>query len=186
LDLVILECLKGKHLELIKPKEALSKLFDRFFNNLKSISLMIKALSILHRALQEEDISQMVAHRIKEKENMLYPCQKEDQSFGKSNPFLLIYPLDGQMQGFICDLYIDYIKNLINFIIICQLFSISLKDLHHYTKNLQYKELFLIFSRIDGLIENILKIFEQKEYSQHYRLLHSVYYLLFMDLLKIY
>lgn len=90
------------------------------------------------------------------------------------------------MQGFICDLYIDYIKNLINFIIICQLFSISLKELHHYTKNLQYKELFLIFSRIDGLIENILKIFEQKEYSQHHRLLHSVYYLLFMDLLKIY
>ena len=57
LFLVILECLKGKHLELIKPKDALSKLFDRFFNNLKSISLMIKALSILHRALQEEDIS---------------------------------------------------------------------------------------------------------------------------------
>ena len=57
LFLVILESLKGKHLELIKPKDALSKLFDRFFNNLKSISLMIKALSILHRALQEEDIS---------------------------------------------------------------------------------------------------------------------------------
>jgi len=49
--IVILECLKGKHLELVRPKEALTKLFDRFFNNLKSISLMIKALMILHRAL---------------------------------------------------------------------------------------------------------------------------------------
>lgn len=57
LVIVVLECLKGKHLELIKPKEALSKLFDRFFDNLKSISLMIKAMSILHRSLQEEDIS---------------------------------------------------------------------------------------------------------------------------------
>ena len=48
------------------------------------------------------------------------------------------------------------------------------------------KELFLIFSRIDGLIENILKVFEQKAYCQGYRLFHSVIYLLFVDLLKIY
>jgi hypothetical protein len=39
---------------------------------------MVKSLIILHRALQEEDISQMVAHRIKEKENLLFPCQKEE------------------------------------------------------------------------------------------------------------
>ena len=55
--IVILECMKGKHLELIRPKDALSKLFDRFFNNLRSFSLMVKSLIILHRALQEEDIS---------------------------------------------------------------------------------------------------------------------------------
>jgi hypothetical protein len=78
------------------------------------------------------------------------------------------------------------IKNLINFIIICQLFSISLKDLHNYSKSLKHQELFLIFSRIDTLIENILKVFEQKAYCQNYRLLHSVIYLLFVDLLKIY
>lgn len=76
--IVILECTKGKHLELIRPKDALSKLFERFFNNLRSFSLMVKSLIILHRALQEEDISQMVAHRIKEKENLLFPCQKEE------------------------------------------------------------------------------------------------------------
>eukprot|EP00347_Sterkiella_histriomuscorum_P017298 403349923 len=79
--LFILECLKGKHLELIRPKEALRKLSDRFFNNLKSLSLMIKALIILHRALQEEDISQTVAHKIKEMENILQPCQNDDQSY---------------------------------------------------------------------------------------------------------
>lgn len=70
---VIIECIRGKHLELIRPKDALSKLFDRFFNNLSSFSLMIKSLIALHRALQEEEISQMVAHRVKEKENLLYP-----------------------------------------------------------------------------------------------------------------
>ena len=33
----ILECIKGRHLDLIRPKEALTKLFDRFFQNLTSI-----------------------------------------------------------------------------------------------------------------------------------------------------
>jgi hypothetical protein len=80
--LVVLECMKGKHLDLIRPKDALSKLFDRFFNNLRSFSLMIKSLIILHRALQEEEISQMVAHRIKEKENLLYPFQNEELTYG--------------------------------------------------------------------------------------------------------
>lgn len=99
--------MKGKHLELIRPKDALAKLFDRFFNNLRSFSLMIKSLVIFHRALQEEEISQMVAHKIKEKENLLFPTQKEDQTY------------ETKMQCFICELYISYIKNLISFIIIC-------------------------------------------------------------------
>jgi hypothetical protein len=69
--IVILECLKGRHLDLIRPKESLSKLFDKMLTNITSTSAMLKALSILHSALQEEDISQMVAHKIKEKEYLL-------------------------------------------------------------------------------------------------------------------
>jgi hypothetical protein len=76
------ECIKGKHLELIKPKEAVNKLFDRIFSNSKSISLLLKILSILHVALQEDEISLVIAHAIKEKEHLLY-CTKEDQSYGK-------------------------------------------------------------------------------------------------------
>jgi hypothetical protein len=68
--------------------------------------------------------------------------------------------IDSKMQCFISELYINYIKDLISFIIICQLFSVSLKDLHVYTRNMPHQELFLIFSRIDGLIESILKVFE--------------------------
>jgi hypothetical protein len=51
------ECLKGKHLDIIRPKEALNKLFDHIFSNLKSITLMFKGLSIIHTVLQEEEIS---------------------------------------------------------------------------------------------------------------------------------
>lgn len=50
-SIVVLECVKGKHLELIKPKEALNRIFDRFLNNLKSISLILKMLSMFHIAL---------------------------------------------------------------------------------------------------------------------------------------
>jgi len=65
--------MKGKHLDLVRPKEAINKLFERFFSNLDSISVNIKVLLILHRALQEKEISQVVAHRLKEKENLLCP-----------------------------------------------------------------------------------------------------------------
>jgi hypothetical protein len=51
---------------------------------------------------------------------------------------------------------------------------------------LEVKQLFLVLSRIDGLIESILKVFEQKAYCHTYRLFHSIVYLLFVDLLKIY
>jgi len=103
----MLECIKGKHIDLIRPKEATNKIFDRFFTNLLSISATLKCLMVLHRALQESDISQVVAHRIKEKESILYPCQKEDGSY------------ETRMMVFVCDLYINYLKGLTNFIIIC-------------------------------------------------------------------
>jgi len=90
------------------------------------------------------------------------------------------------MVNLISEHFIEYLKNLTNFIIICQLFQISLKDLEHYTKNLQVKELILIFHRIDALIEGILKIFEHKNFCLSSRLLQSMVYQLFIDLLKIY
>lgn len=115
-----------------------------------------------------------MAHRIKEKENLLYPCQKDMNTE------------QGRQACFILDLYIDYIKNLVNFIIICQLFSISLKELRHFTKSLHTKELFLIFLRIDVLFESIMKFFHNKEACKSSRLLTSIIYLLFIDLLKLY
>ena len=62
----------------------------------------------------------------------------------------------------------------------------TLKDLSKLIQNYPTNELFLIFSRIDTLIENILKVFEQKAYCHNNRLLHNIIYMLFVDLLKIY
>jgi hypothetical protein len=94
--------------------------------------------------------------------------------------------VDLKIQLLIMELYIDYFKDFASFIIICKLFSINLKDLQHYAKKLSVKELVLIFSRIDGLIELILKIFEKKSYISNNELLSHIFYQLFVDLLKIY
>ena len=75
--LFILEVLKGQYHEMIRPKEALEYILETLFSNLKSISVINKVLSILHRSLQEEMISQMIAVKIKEKENMLISCVRD-------------------------------------------------------------------------------------------------------------
>lgn len=167
-------------------------MFDRFFNNLKNISLILKTLSILHVALQEEEMSLIVAHTIKEKEHLLYPYQKDDQSYGKHPQFTHIFvkfcslPIDTKMQSFIGELYLDYIKNLTNFIIISPLYYSKLGELHQNTKTLDVRQLFLVLSRIDGLMESVLKVFAQKTYCHNYRIFHNIIYSLFVDLLKIY
>jgi uncharacterized membrane-anchored protein YjiN (DUF445 family) len=62
---------------MIDPRKALEKILETLFSNLKSISVINKVLSILHRSLQEEVISQMIAVKIKEKENMLFSCVRD-------------------------------------------------------------------------------------------------------------
>ena len=61
-----------------------------------------------------------------------------------------------------------------------------LTDLLHHLKSMQDKELFMIFSRLDVLIEQVLKVFERKTYCKSFRLLNSMLYHLFMDLIRIY
>jgi len=56
---------------------------------------------------------------------------------------------DIRMQIHVSDLYIEYIKTLVNFVCVCQLFSIRLSDLLSYSESLKVQELFKIFNKID-------------------------------------
>jgi hypothetical protein len=76
----IISVLKGFQHERIQPKEALEKILSTLFSNLKSITVINKSLSILHRALQEEVISYMVAVKIKERESMLVSCIRDQET----------------------------------------------------------------------------------------------------------
>lgn len=46
--LFMLDVLKGQYHAMIRPKDALEKILDTLFSNLKSISVINKVLSILH------------------------------------------------------------------------------------------------------------------------------------------
>ena len=76
--IVILDCVNSKHTELIKSKDAFDKLFERFFNNLKSLTIVMKTVCVMHSALQDENMSLKVAHIIKQKECLMYPYQKDN------------------------------------------------------------------------------------------------------------
>ena len=47
----IIDVLKGHYFEMISSNKATEKIFDTLFKNLKSIAVVNKVLSILHRAL---------------------------------------------------------------------------------------------------------------------------------------
>ena len=140
----IIDVLKGHYFEMMSSNKATEKIFDTLFKNLKSISVVNKILSILHRALQEVRISTMIALKIKEKESLLFHCLREPEKENSE---------DIRMQIMVTDLYIEYIKTLVNFVCVSQLFSIRLSDLLEYAKTFKTAELFKILSLIDLLIE---------------------------------
>ena len=119
----------------------------------------------------------MIAEKIKEKENILISCVRDSEYENQD---------DIRMQILVSDLYIEYIKTLVNFVCICQLFSISLGDLLNYSKSLKVNELFTIFNKIDQLIEQIFKMFEERNFCKKYRIFQNIIFLLFIDLGKIY
>ena len=93
---------------------------------------------------------------------------------------------DIRMQIQVSDLYIEYIKTYVNFICVCQLFSIRLTDLVNYSKSLKINELFTILQKIDHLIEMMFKMFEERNFCKKYRIFQNIIFLLFIDFGKIY
>ena len=75
--LFVIDVLKGRHHNMISPHKALEKILERLFTNLNIIPVIVKVLSILHRCLQDDQISQMIAVKIKEKDSMLISCMRD-------------------------------------------------------------------------------------------------------------
>jgi len=88
---VILECLKGRHSELINGQMALENMFKRFFDNLDKLPTILKIMCILHRAMQDEDISKWVAEGLKQDEHLIFQCTRQYVSEGNEIIFVLNY-----------------------------------------------------------------------------------------------
>jgi deoxyadenosine/deoxycytidine kinase len=77
-------CLKGAHSE-VSASQALMKLLQRFIENTENWSVNIKVFIILHRCLQDFDLSQAVAQELSEKSDILthYKKKPNDSTYGK-------------------------------------------------------------------------------------------------------
>ena len=84
LNLDLMAWLKGAHSE-ISASQALMKILQRFIENTENWSVNIKVFIIIHRWLQDYDLSEPVAHELSEKADILthYKKKPSDNTYGK-------------------------------------------------------------------------------------------------------
>lgn len=80
----LMACLKGAHSE-VSASQALMKILQRFIENTENWSVNIKVFVVLHRCLQDFDLSQPVAQELSEKSDILthYKKKPTENSYGK-------------------------------------------------------------------------------------------------------
>jgi hypothetical protein len=76
--------LKGAHSE-VSASQALMKLLQRFIENTENWAVNMKVFVVLHRCLQDFDLSQAVAQELSEKTEILtnYKKKPADNTYGK-------------------------------------------------------------------------------------------------------
>lgn len=84
----------------ITPREAMTKIIERFLKNIGSWACTTKIFIILHRCLQDTGLSLKMSQELKSKEHLLHSYQKKatDQSY------------EAKMFAEISQLYNSYIK----------------------------------------------------------------------------
>ena len=85
-------CLKGAHSE-VSASQALMKLLQRFIENTENWTVNLKIFIIMHRCLQDFDLSQAVAQELSEKSDILtyYKKKPSDNSYGKLINFCIYH-----------------------------------------------------------------------------------------------
>lgn len=79
-----MNCFKNRVAE-IRRKEAFSKVFKKFLEELASWVHVFKVYTIFQVALQDQAIARPIALELKERENHLYPYSKNPGSRDYSN-----------------------------------------------------------------------------------------------------
>ncbi|CDW75826.1 UNKNOWN [Stylonychia lemnae] len=171
----VIECLRGS-IPQTSPRDAMSQIVDRFLKNIGSWACTTKIFIILHRCLQDSNLSQKMSQELKSKEHLLHSYQKKatDTSY------------ESKMYAEISQLYNSYIKFLYNAKLESPVLNCRMTDLSPKMKQLAIQDLLKTYENFDALISEIFNIFEHQNFCKRTRLLSNVVYLLFQDLITIY
>eukprot|EP00347_Sterkiella_histriomuscorum_P001591 403371440 len=171
----IIECLRGS-IPSITPREAMTKIIERFLKNIGSWACTTKIFIILHRCLQDPGLSQKMAQELKSKEHLLHSYQKKasDQSY------------EAKMYAEVSQLYNAYIKFYYNTKLQSSVLNCRMTEVSPKLKSYNIQDLLKNYENFDALISEIFAIFEHQNFAKRTRLLSNVIYLLFQDLIQIY
>lgn len=100
----LMACMKGAHSE-VTASQALMKILQRFIENTENWAVNLKVMVVLHRCLQDYDLSQAVANELNEKADIL--------TYFKKKPADTTY--DCKMALLLSQQYVSYLKYMIKF-----------------------------------------------------------------------
>ena len=156
--------------------EAFSKTIERFLKNIGSWALTTKTFVILHRCLQDTDLSLKMSQELKRKEHLLHSYQKKssDTSY------------EAKMYAELSQMYSSYIKFYYNFKLKSQLLNIRMGEVSSKLRNCSIQDILMNYENFDALIQQIFQIFEHQNFCKRTRLFSNVIFMLFQDLIQIY
>ena len=145
----IIECLRGS-ISSISPKEAMGKIVERFLKQISSWACTTKIFIILHRCLQDANLSLRMAQELKSKEHLLHSYQKKssDQSY------------EAKMYAEISEQYNSYIKFYYNFKLKSQLLNCRMGEVSEKIKKLNLSDILMNYENFDALVTMIFAIYE--------------------------
>ncbi len=156
----LLACLKGAHPD-VPASQCLLKLVQRYINDQQNWAVNIKTLIIIHRCLQDKDLSQVIAKELKPKAHILTPYTPKKDGDGKMNQRIV---------AVISQQYVDYVTKLLKFISKTSLLSKKVSEAPKYVKKLATNDIFLVYDEFEKFITIIMQVFENKEFCRKTRL----------------
>lgn len=145
----------------------------------------MKVFVVLHRCLQDFDLSQAVAQELSEKTEILtnYKKKPTDNTYGKLSayfghlnvvPFCInvtqqnilvkFFNIDAKMNLLISQLYCAYLKFLIKYMVRSKILSVRISEVTRQVKKMKNKDIFTAYENFDSMITQIIQMFENNDY----------------------
>ena len=128
----------------------MGKIVERFLKQISSWACTTKIFIILHRCLQDANLSLRMAQELKSKEHLLHSYQKKssDQSY------------EAKMYAEISEQYNSYIKFYYNFKLKSQLLNCRMGEVSEKIKKLNLSDILMNYENFDALVTMIFAIYE--------------------------